>query len=55
MCLLTDRLLIRGFSESDLIDLVQVLANPQVMEFSVTGALTQEEAKRGRKGLAFGH
>ncbi|SCA64181.1 hypothetical protein SCG7086_CL_00080 [Chlamydiales bacterium SCGC AG-110-P3] len=45
MRLATDRLLIREFSESDLIDLVQVLADPQVMEFSVSGALTEEEVK----------
>jgi len=45
MRLVTDRLLIRKFSESDCIDLAQILADPQVMEFSESGALTEEEVK----------
>ncbi len=45
MQITTERLLLREFTEEDLSDFTLLMADPQVMEFSLKGTLSKEEAR----------
>ena len=45
MLLKTERLLLREFKESDFDDFSSLMANPEVMRFSLSGPLSKEQAR----------
>jgi [ribosomal protein S5]-alanine N-acetyltransferase len=55
MLLITERLILREFTEADLPDFSALMADPEVMRFSVNGPLSQEQAKENLQKRILAH
>lgn len=55
MILKTERLILREFTENDLDALAPILADPQVMRFSINGPMNREKAEELLKTRVLAH